>query len=470
MKKLVLILSIILIATAVLGSCANVVPIDENSTVSTASVDTESEESEVSLPDYHGFTDHIVIATTDTDPFVQYEDTFGTLGTTIVDRTLLLAEKYNVDIQTHYFTEAEIENDAASSSLSGLGFADLYCFPAELTARLALQGRLGNMVELPNFDNIKELVGDDGLITDGSGVYAVVHSSTLYQEATYCVFYNKSLVGKVTLQDPAVLYEHGLWTYDVYNELSRSIAADTMSKGSIDYANDIFGYASADDADGMICALWSSLGKEVQTFGENGVSISNDVVGIDDDLAVLYDTYNGKAKLGYDKAEAAEVFEDGRCGFFIYRFDYCKRVGTLGLDYGVVPMPSLSGEGTGYVDKDALVFSIGTTKDKEYVSAALTAIIAASGDSFEKCLRDTYTLLYSDCNNMTVMISRILSSAKLNKELLWSLVDEKVDSISRANIFDAIKNGTKIEPKIDLPEPENSEDGTEAEQSDDISA
>ena len=441
MKKqiLFLIIAILLTASAISG-CANI-DIDTDGVsdgMSDGGPAASGDVSDVSLPDYNGFSDVITIATTDTSPFVAYEDTVGTLSAAIDERDQKLAQKYSVEIRTSYYTEEQVLAGSATSGLSGLKFANLYCFSADVTMQLGISGRLCDLSSLPDFDKICDTVGRENVLygTDGSAS-ALVHSSTLYQQSAYCVFYNRQLIKSSGLADPAVLYVENKWTYDEFLRYSHTVASEIMNKGSIDYENDVFGFSFADTSETLTAVLWHSQGQDLLSDIGEEPTLYQDLTAQNKVADRLCDVFNDRSRYDKDGSKAAELFKSGRCGMLIYKLDYCKSLDDSDIEYGVIPLP----DGRGYVDGDALVYSFSSDAEPEYSSAVILSLLISSGDSFKNALCDSYTLLYSRNNATTVMIERVISSAGLNNEYLLSAADEVYKKLISDRIYKAVAKG-----------------------------
>ncbi len=437
-KKLTLTLTVILLLSLLVG-CANIDP-DNNESYEQPESDFAGT-SDVSLPDYNGFSDKITIATTDTSPFVAYEDTAGTLAVAIEERNRLLAEKYSVEIKTSYFTADEVLSDAASSTLSGIRFADLYCFTADLTMQLDAMGKLCDISTLPDRSDIVATVGKNNLIYGAKGTLsAVAHSSTLYQQSAECVFYNRAMIKSLGLVDPAVLYAEDKWTYDEFLRYSHTIAADIMNKGSIDYESDTFGFCAIDNTEGLSEVLWHMSGQKFMTEFGGDPMMPYDVTEQNVAVETLSTIYKDRSRYDQSGNKAADLFASGRSGMLIYKLDYCKALEDTEIEYGIVPLMG----GRGYVGGDELVYSLGTTTDATYSSAVLLTLLKASGDMFEKALSDSYTLLYSRNNAMTVMIDHVIRSAGFGNELLLCNNDESYQNVFKEAITSAVTTGKKF--------------------------
>lgn len=439
-KIFISIITLFALTAILLSSCANIDPdggSGENDGISENEI---SGDIENSLPDYNGFSDCITIATTDTSPFVAYEDTAGTLAVAIEERNELLADKYSVEIKTSYYTEDQVLSEISASGLSGLRFADLYCFSADVTMQLDAAGELCDISTLPDYGAIKSTAGGTEMITGVGGVCAIAHSSTLFQQSAYCVFYNKQLIKSAGLVDPAVAYVENKWTYDMFLQYSHTIAAEIMNKGSIDYESDTFGYCFADNSETLTRVLWHSQGERLTSSLGCEVTPKEDLEAQKTVLSTLHGVYDDRSRYANDGSKAAELFKSGRCGMLIYKLDYCKALEDGDIDYGIVPLPG----GKGYVGGDALVYSLSKDADLEYSSALIFSLLISSGESFKQALCDSYTLLYSRNNATTVMINRIISSAGFNNEYLLCDVSDAYKTFIRDNIYAAITAGKEI--------------------------
>ncbi len=440
-KTFITIIALFALAALLLSSCANIDPDGVSDESGDFSENENSKDIENSLPDYNGFSDSITIATTDTSPFVAYEDTAGTLATAIEERNNLLADKYSVEIKTSYYTEDQVLSEISSSGLSGLRFADLYCFSADVTMQLDAAGELCDISTLPDYSAIKNTSSDTEMIIGSKGgVCAIAHSSTLFQQSAYCVFYNRQLIKGAGLIDPAVQYVEDKWTYDMFLQYSHTVAAEIMNKGSIDYESDMFGYCFADNAETLTRVLWHSQGERLTSSLGGEVTPKEDLQSQNAVLSALHGVYGDRSRYAKDGSKATELFKSGRCGMLIYKLDYCKALEDGDIDYGVVPLPG----GKGYVDGEALVYSLSKNADLEYSSAVILSLLISSGENFKQALCDSYTLLYSRNNATTVMINRIISSASFNNEYLICDVDDAYKTALSDNIYKAITEGKEI--------------------------
>ncbi|MBO4217320.1 MAG: hypothetical protein J5940_05215 [Clostridia bacterium] len=240
----------------------------------------------------------------------------------------------------------------------------------------------------------------------GNRLYGVTgNCSTSDDDATWVLFFNKTLLSEHNIEYPYQLVKEGKWTVDRFLEESRECATDLDGDNIVSNANskDIFGFVTHGEHSP---AVWIGCGVRfagpVQADGRASTSCS--ALGYEADvfqktIDVMWDSATGYANqqknMGVPGGLRA-VFTSGRAAFYgeclgnignAYQSSCLKDV--EGLSFGVIPQPKWNDEQTEYyhyVNNQASFMAIPITSN--YTVA--TNFLNIYGLLFEQTVQATY--------------------------------------------------------------------------------
>ncbi len=366
------------------------------------------------------------IVTYEQGVFTGSEDTVSTVNKSIVERNMLLKEKYGAGIETVISNYRNAADKLVSSAASGTIYCDMIAFSANDTMRLWSDGLLYDLNSLPNFD-LKNDYFDKRISTSlatNETLYLLPDPSTLYYDEIYTMFFNRDLLEAYGCENPETLAMQGKWTWDKFSEIEKSVAVEVNNKATANLHADTFGFASYYGTGTNPLVLWTSCGKKmIDDTYYNDVKFALDVNDATETARYVYSIYNSKSRLPFEGDDARDAFENGRLAFFTNKLEYLNalRDGTAkGSQYGLLPMPKYNEEQKNYaslVSNDALVISVPKALEKQdnayksYVSAVVSGICAAGGKTIENAFLSETTVKLLNNNSEAAMLKMTIESA-----------------------------------------------------------
>lgn len=390
-----------LLLSLLLCSCANVVPISDESDDSS---DISAEVSD-NGPQYDGFGSEVTIATSMPEIFGEGEYEFAMLSQAAAARIDAFSDKYGVDVKVLQYSEDEILKATRTAQEAGTAQADLYCFSRKVTGEMAQNMLLTDLLTLSLFDADASYLNANDVKNLGvyGKLFMITSPSTLEAMSTWCVFYNADIT-KDCGSDPATLYLNGGWTFDAFADICD--AAAQAGHG---------GYMT--EGDEFTAALWTATGCSL--LNESG-RIPADLSAADTAANVLGRVYNLPSRM---KNGGADEFVKGDTAFLLAPMTSAGKVCSSELNWCVVPMPSLGGASRGFIASSALCFSVPDKASDPEGSAVLLNELLTSDAEFASLIADAAVLQYSTDNKQTVMLQKVLQSACTEPAMTFASFD-----------------------------------------------
>lgn len=389
-----LVLVFCLLATMVFSGCSkksvtSSTVSETGKSQSAASTTAESSQaSEVKqIKDLNGYEFVIAVAAYDTPQEIKlgvsdYIDT-------IYQRNKKIEKEYNCKITYDYYEPTTIFKTAQAAILSGDKFADVIESQLFNFGSLYTNSLLYNLGKLPNL-NLKSdcwIPEYTSETTFKDGTYGIAGKG-LTPSSQVCgvaVHYNKTLLSKLNLQDPATLVEKGQWTWDKFREMMVAAKKDNNNDGAWSAA-DRWGCSSA-SYDGLVPFFFSSGAKAI---------IKNSAGKI---LYNLDNTTSAAALLKFDKlftssdgcffannhdfASQKAQYVSGKCLFYLSGAD--DKLDDMQDEDAVVPCPKYnsSSKYISAVGHNAYILSVPKTiKDPDKTGTILQALGQESVSEF----------------------------------------------------------------------------------------
>ena len=306
-----------------------------------------------------------------------------------------------------------------ASVMSNDGAYDLCGVLSNQLSKLALEGLLLNMYELPHLDFSKAWWA--GGLLDELTVYDKLYfasgdASLGFLGGMMCVFFNKSLAQSFDLPDIYSIVRDGKWTLDKIVELTKDVWLDLDGDGK----------KSHDDRLGLAIGSWNQLYGFLDSFDlpilekdKNGVP-SEFVYGgekVSDAVSTLVGLFKNNNAIAVEKEiDYTNTFTAGNILFCTGEFKDTTVFRDINMfDYGVVPMPKWSDDQENYYTTVRATYSgfclPVTAADPELSAAALEAFAYESYQNvspiyFEKALK----IKYARDNETAQMFDLIKSS------------------------------------------------------------
>lgn len=366
------------------------------------------------------------ILTDDGSLFTRDESSEGTINEAVRKRDEFLRQKYGANVKVRTEKTKTIVDELNAANASGNEFCDMLAISAKDTINLYLDGLLCNMNSLPDFDAQGEYFDktNSTALAMNEELYLLADPSTRYFNEIYTMFFNRDLIQASGCENPETLAAQGKWTWDKFDEIEKTVAAEVMNKTSADLASDVFGFAAYYNSGNYGNVMYVSCGRPfVENTYYNEIDFSLEV---EEAVAIgkyLYRINDSKARLPYEGDVASNAFKNGRLAFFTNKLAYLSalRDGTKkGSEFGILPMPKYNEQQEKYcclVDPAARVISVPRTVDlkdqsyKKFVGAVISGMCAVSGKTVKDAfLSDTIIKSLND-NGEAVMLKTIVESA-----------------------------------------------------------
>ena len=296
---------------------------------------------------------------------------------------------------------AEIERELNA----GVHIADILAAPLTVQSRLAERGMLTNLRRVP-FMNLSAEHYNQSAVAAGTingNLYSIV-SDVLFDPGTiYAMFFNRDLITRHNLPNPAELHINGTWTYDSMFELGRQLTASVadlnlnaesgIEEGARNY---LLGFNSESGA--VINGLFTSAGDtftffDARTHDYPTLNFNNaSTRSFTDSIARIF----SQPELYFfepDRDAQHGTFAQGNMLFSISTLDIMPIIAEAGFDWGIVPVPAINivensaGAVRSFVSNDALAFSmLRGAPNTEAGGYMLEALSVAS----HHILRETY--------------------------------------------------------------------------------
>lgn len=344
---------------------------------------------EIEVEDYEGHTINIVLTGNwEYDDFIEE----GMMGEVINDAKFttkaavsdLLNVEFSVNNQSGQTSDGsgtgyKLINMMVMSGTDDYDIAEIGCYDV---STLANTGRLLDLNTINNIDLSKswwDPQANEQLSIAGKMFYSTGDASLLDNRCTYCILFNKQLIGNYNLDSPYDLVREGKWLYDKFVEMSE-VAGNDLNGDGITDTDDSFGILVWQDS--VIGMLHASGGKFADINDEGMLEIS---INSERNFDVLTSWLTLRSQPGVlfmtdkndDDAHAA--FIDNRILFYTRYLDATSWFRDAEVDFGIVPYPKWDENQTDFFSTmhawgtSYFCFPI-TLKDPEMSGAVLEAL------------------------------------------------------------------------------------------------
>ena len=275
----------------------------------------------------------------------------GETGETINDgiyaRNLALEERLNIRITGIFdMNAASVLNKTVSAGDDTYDAAWLMLSSAGPTAQT---GSVFDWHDVPHID-LSKAYWDQSIIRDlsvgGKVYYLTGDISTIDNQATWIMMFNKSMVNDYDMEDPYTLVREGRWTIDKFSEMTRDIARDLNGDGIFDI-HDMYGLSTTTDT---IYGLFYSAGlsfiskdsddlpyfnldlTKAQSVLERTAAIFNE-----DNRALIASRITGQTSNVITGIR--EAFLEGRALFYAEVMFHVANLRQMETDFGIIPQP-----------------------------------------------------------------------------------------------------------------------------------
>lgn len=193
-----------------------------------------------------------------------------------------------------------------------------------------------------------------------------------------CIYFNKELAEKYSIEDPYGLVYDGKWTWDKLAELAVGVAADLNGDGNMD-ASDQYGYSIINNH--RMIPVTYSYGISPSSKSDGYITLDN--LGsekmheiVENYYRLLYEN-EGALLLSSDELVP---FRNGRVLFLHYVTQNIKALRDLEWDFGILPMPKYDEAQEDYYSlaQSNVMVIPATVSDTEFVGTIIEALSAYS--------------------------------------------------------------------------------------------
>lgn len=349
-------LLILLLAQISCGSAADTPAVTTGTdTTQAASETTVTNAPELPERDYGGESFDILTAGnwdnnwTEIYDFMAEEETGEPVNDAVYRRNRAVEEQFNVVINeiNHMGSAVGGTGKGAEfikkSVLAGDNAYDASLMGAYDVSTLAYNGYILDLAsDVPYLDLTNEWwdqKANSDLSMNGKMYYTTGDISTLDNDCTFCILFNKGMVDTYKLDNPYELVRSGEWTLDKYIEMCSSVSGD-LDGNSVYDENDLYGMCIWQDsmmgvinaAGEKFCSINKDGELELTLYNEKTLDVFNKYMAYVSDRTQVYSIYHSP-----DKIEA--MFANDQVMFYTRYLCIIKKYREMETDFGILPYP-----------------------------------------------------------------------------------------------------------------------------------
>ena len=381
-------------------------------------------------------------------------------------RNRILEDKFNINITE--LRQDDVLTFSQKVIQSGSDDFDVLYPHMQQSGALVQKGQILNLYGIPHLAFEKpwwDKTSNDSL-TIGHKLYgAAGNITTMTNDATWTVLFNKDLNRDFGLGEPYQLVREGKWTLDVLHENSKIATKDLNGDGEIT-AEDQWGTVQQHE-----CAysLFAASGqKVVEKNSEDlpALSLNNDrsvavltkvINFMSDDFAQIKadDAVNTRKYANVWDEITTKVFTESRALYLVTNFDMVKTLRNMEANFGILPLPKYDESQPQYYNtmqyNNATVMCVPiTATNQERTGAVLEAWAAESVETLTRAYYDiTLKGKHARDDESTEMLDLIFSTRVIDQGMLfnWAGVQDFFQGFSQKKQLDFTSQYEKAEPR-----------------------
>ena len=348
-----------LLATASCGDAGDT-PAVTDAAVDTAATETEAADTRLhdAVPDqdFGGKTFDILTAGnwtnewTEIVEFTADEENGEPINDAVYQRNLAIEERFNIDIVE--INHMGVDNDGGTGkgakyiekSVMASDFAyDASLMGAYDVSTLAYNGYLLDLAsEVPHIDLSNpwwDQKANTDLAMKGKMFYPTGDISTIDNDCTFCMLFNKNLLNTYDMEDPYQLVRDGKWTLDKFIEMASQVSGDINGDSKYD-ENDLYGFCIWQDS---MMGMINAAGEKFCTINDRGdlelsLNTERSLNMITRYMELAYDRQ--LAYSIYHNTDVIEnMFANDQVLFYSRYLCIIKKYRNMDTDFGVLPYP-----------------------------------------------------------------------------------------------------------------------------------
>lgn len=306
----------------------------------------------------------------------------------IINRNRMLEERFNVVVEGTYNMNAA--SVISSTVRSGDDTFDAVWLQMSAAGTAAQEGLFYSYNTIPNID-LKKSYWDGSMIRDLSvagEIYCLTGDiSTIDNQATWMMMFNKNMVQGYNLESPYNMVNNGTWIIEKFSAMVRDVTMDIDGNGIFD-KHDQYGLSTTADT---VYGLFYSCGERIAAkdaddypvFAINQDKVSsileNTISIISEESTLLSARITGSSDVITDIRNA---FEEDRSLFYAEVMFHVAMLRQMETDFGIIPLPKYDDaqqEYITFVNPAATLISVPiTVMDVDFAGIVLEGMAAAS--------------------------------------------------------------------------------------------
>jgi len=263
------------------------------------------------------------------------QNTDNTIYNTRIERNQAVEKKYATKIVGAESSYKTIYDSTYSAVNSGDFYSDIIGIPMDGIGQFYKEGLLMNLNMLPFLDYSQPYFDTNAIkqISAGSGTYGLIGDFNKNMDYYYILYFNKTLIKELGLDNPHDLVYNDEWTIDKLRQMTRSVANK----------EEIYGHGASVTLERYIDMLFESTGEKFMDTGigvvpkprYNNPRTANIITAI---RGMIYSD-NTVFEGTYTSETARTAFYDGKILFYADRVNAMAWFVDMKDDWGAVPFP-----------------------------------------------------------------------------------------------------------------------------------
>lgn len=304
-------------------------------------------------------------------------------------RNRTIEEKYNTVLSAEYINHAELINTCRKSVQAGDNAFDVYFPRTYESTQLVSFGVLLDLNKLGFVDWDKPWWDSQAaaeLSIDGRLLMMESDITLMDKGATACIYYNKNVAGKYSIESLYDLVYNNKWTLDKMAELAKSVVSDANGDGKMTDA-DNWGIVSYDDWTYII--LHGSGGRYASKDEDDlpVIAFNNErTIGVAEKIVeMMYDSSYFLHTNNFTTPGTTEITMLGNDQYLFYveRITKTEEMRAIESDFGILPVPKFNESQEKYghsvsIHTSGIMTVPKTVEDTERTGFILEALAAES--------------------------------------------------------------------------------------------
>jgi hypothetical protein len=333
------------------------------------------------------------IATTDSRLFTPLYNG-GMLSDARRYRTKIVDAECGVLIESLEKSPDAILHDIRLSITSDEFMSDIVCVPFSIQSELIRNGYVMNLRKVPFLNLNAEYFNasaTDAFTVNGN-IYGLVSDFTFDPSSVYAMYFNRDIIKRHNLTNPAELHKEGKWDFDAMFDISKEYSA------LIDLAG-LYAIEFESENTDIFNGLFMASGNRYFTPRNNNFPILNYnnertirfINAISRIFQPSYETAIESFIHGAASENPNHFFEEGAALFSMAKLDLIPEITNARFDWGLLPVPVTDASGPRYSFTDNSAMSISVLRSARNTEACGIVVSALSMTSHRQ-LKEIYKL------------------------------------------------------------------------------